>query len=227
MSEENKKPDNQNGEQDAAIQAKIDEAVKVAVKTATDPLNESITNLTNKNNQLIDEKRNAEQKARDAKTKKAHEDGDIETVRARITEELNEKFGADVAERDDLKKQLNTLLVDNGLKEQLTGKGVSANLIEAAVYLIKGKYATEVKDGAPLVDGQPMNDFVTKFVEGEHGKHLLKAPDNAGGGAGGSGQGGTPASKKASEMSISEKTAFIAEHGGKAWQQKLTSEMKK
>lgn len=219
--QENNKPDDQGDNKPAAPTAEEFASLKTQLEKATG----SITALESKNTQLIDEKRNAEKKARDAKTQKAHDDGDLETVRTRITEEFEEKYGDIVKDRDAKDKQLNTLLIDGGLKDHLTQAGVSANLIEAVQHLIKGKHASEVKDGTPLIDGQPLGEFVKTFVAGEHGKNFLKAADNAGGGAGGSGSGGTPTGKKISQMSISEKTKFVTEHGKDAFQAKLNAEI--
>ena len=217
---------------------KVKAFLEEQIQKVTAPLQESITKLETNNQALVDEKRTLESELRKAKIPgtgkgkdgKGGEDApDIEEIRKRIEEDvradLSATFDPIKQQNEALQKQLNKVLVDDGLKSALTAGNVASHYVEAAASLIKSKHAVEVKDGKALADGKPLEEFVKAFLAGDSGKHFVKAPGNAGGGSGnGSGAGGTPPSKPVSQMSLTEKSAFLKAHGLEAWQQKVAEE---
>ena len=77
------------------------------------------------------------------------------------------------------------LVVEQGLTEQLTtGEArVVPEMVRAVKALIKAEHAVELKDGAALIDGAPMAEFVTGWKASDTGRVYLAAPVSSGGGA--------------------------------------------
>ena len=168
----------------------------------------------------------------EAEKKKAEEDaalksGDIEKIKeqleAKHKSEL-EKKDAIIASKDEelssMKGQLHKHMVDDGLTSALAQGGVAPQYMDAASALIKAQHSAEVgKDGA-MLEGKPLKDFVSTWLQGEHGEHFLTTPKNGGGGAKGPNDGGkAPSDTGRSEMTHAEKAAYIREHGKEAYEQ--------
>ena len=94
----------------------------------------------------------------------------------------------------ELSGQLDTFVVDGGLKDALVQANVAPQHMGAVQALIKAENKLEIGEieGKPsaLVGGQPLNEFITEWSQGEIGKHYVAAPENGGGGANGANGGG-------------------------------------
>lgn len=175
-----------------------DEADKTAAEL--EAMRESIRKLEAKNKELLDEKRKAKEAAEaaeaareEAEAEKAKAAGDLATLEKSIAAKFEKQLAKLSQERDSLASQLNTVVVDNGLTQALVKANVAPHYQDAVAALIRAKHKIEIQDGAAIVDGKPLTDFVTDFAKSDTGKHYVAAPNNQGGGATGSlGMSGTP-----------------------------------
>jgi DNA repair exonuclease SbcCD ATPase subunit len=129
----------------------------------------------------------------------------------KLTQQLTEKDGA-----------VSKYLIDSQLTDQLAKAGVKPEFMDAAKALLKSQAAIKAENGeyTALIGDKAISEAIKEWASGDQGKHFIAAPDNTGGGAKG-GNGGGTVTKKASEMTVTEKTAFIAEHGVDKWSEKL------
>lgn len=196
-----------------------------------------VEGLKNKNSELLGKNKKLKEEL-DAATGSVEEmkeeleelrrSGGNETVEAAVAKAIRDKereitkLKKDLEEKDNVLKgkdsMLRTTLVTNGLNEALTKSGVQGPYLEAARALIQQGQKIEIEEGdaGPVVKvgDKALGDFVSEWVQGEHGKHFVVAGDNGGGGSQGGGSGGRgSAGKKRSEMTREEKAAYIDEHG--------------
>ena len=87
-----------------------------------------------------------------------------------------------------LTKQLETILIDNGLSAALDGVKVQTKLKKAATAMHRGEVT--LKDGAAMVGEVPLTDFINNWSQTDEGKAFIQAADNSGGDAGGGGNSG-------------------------------------
>jgi hypothetical protein len=128
---------------------------------------------------------------------------------AKLTKSLQEKDGA-----------LNGLLVDSGISDALAKAGVAPHYVNPLKAMFKTQAQLVNENGAykAVIGDKGVADAIGAYLSGDEGKHFVAAPANSGGGAQGSGgKGASGASGKRSEMSITDKAAFIAEHGQDAY----------
>ena len=207
----------------AAITAAVEEATK-GLKTKNDEL---LGKLKDKDAKLT-EKEQREKELEEARIKAEEEaalkSGDSEKI-TKTFEEKMAKLQADYdAKLKDKDGQLQSLLVDNGLTDALTKANVAPQYMEDVRLSLKARYSPKIEevDGKPVarIEGKDLNDFVSEWSQGDHGKHYIAAPNNGGGGANGTNGGGkAPTGKKRADMSVKEKTAFIRENGQEAYNQ--------
>lgn len=169
--------------------------------------------LKAKNEELLGEVKSAKKTAKDLEARmealesasedaeriKAEKDGDVqkavaqaEAKAAKAARKLEEDLTA-------ARSQLQRAVVDQGLTDALTKAGVKGPYLDAAKALLQTSNKIEIKSGedgsiAAVVGDKPLTEFVTSWAQGEHGKHFITAPANAGGGAGGAkpGSGAAP-----------------------------------
>ena len=202
----------------------IKDAIKAAIEEATKPLLEKRDELLNEVKQL-----------RKGKQVNPEDLEKLEQERDSYKEQLT-KYEKDLKKANEsvnqIQKQLESessftqkLLVENGLTEALTKVGVTnPAFLKAVKSTMAGQVqlVTEGDSRIAKVGDKPLADYVTEWAKSEEGQYFVAAPANAGGGSiGGSGSGSAGATKKPSEMSVTEKTAFIKEKGVGAWQDKL------
>lgn len=159
---------------------------------------------------LKDEKRNKEDKVSDP----------VE-LRQRIESEFTPKIDAEKQRADAAESKLKQHIIDSELTNALVTAGVAKELLPAAKALLQSSKKVDVSDSGAVVDGKPVAEFAKSWATGD-GKPFIAAADNSGGGGQGGGGGGA-SGKKAAEMSRSEKTAFIGEHGLEKWTEKVTN----
>jgi hypothetical protein len=186
----------------AVIKSAVDDEVK-GLKEKRDELLGSVRELKDKLSAIESEKAEAEEKA-------AANSGDIEKIKQQLETKHQkeiEKLNATVVK---LNGQLETHVIGEGLTQALVKSKVAPGLMEAAKALIKQTYKGEVgdNDGKPFAkfDGKSVDEFVTVWVQSEHGKHFVSAQNNSGGGANGANGNG-----KAGTGNTTKKTMTRAE----------------
>lgn len=161
--------------------------------------------LKNKNNELIQKNKvlKTAKETAEAKVTELEEEameilsgkGKGKDIATQIEQKLQEKFAKKEKElqdkNDKYSKQINTLVVENGLTEALAANNIAKQHIPAVRALIKSTSKIEVSsedDEAPVatIEGKALSDYVKEFAQGDSGKHYVAAPDNNGGGSKGS-----------------------------------------
>jgi len=172
----------------------VTKAVTAAVDEATAELKQSVSRLEANNAELTAEKKKASERAtkaeNDLKFSTEKKETQIEEVRAAVQAELQPRIDDLTNENGNLKGQLDKVLIDNGLTQALAQAKVLPHFMDAAALLIRNKHKAEVKNGAAVIDGKPLADFVAGWAGTDTGKHYVAADDNGGGGAGGGNGGG-------------------------------------
>lgn len=174
-------------------------------------LTASMTALTAKNAELLNEKK-AEKTAREAAEAKAAEaesakntaeqaaatelakkTGDWSQVKATMEAKHAADLKAITDENAALKAARDKLVVDNGLSEAIDAAGVKPEFKPAVLALLRAQGASvEIKDGEFLgkLGDKPISEAVKAFAESDAGKHYVSS-DNTGAGAPGKGNAGT------------------------------------
>jgi hypothetical protein len=211
---------------DAAIETKDGKFV-VAEDEDTTPLKNSIA---------------ATRKERDAAKKKAQElevrlaeleeevtagkKGVSSDKLAEIRKQAEEKFKADLEERDRLRGEVRSLKLDGSVKAMLA-KAEAVDVNDA--WEIVGKEFDLTDDGKPIVKADPTAD-VEKYVASLRAKkpHLFKGSQASGGGAAGKQNGGLPSAnaKPVTQWTVEEKAAYREQHGEDAIQGLLNQYMR-
>jgi len=179
--------------------------------------------LKKKTNELMDELKDLKRKydgvdpedyrkLKDTKRKEGDDKVSPEELRKKIEAEFSPLVEKEKQRGDAAESKLKSLLIDNALTTALTEANIGKDFMKAAKALVQTSNKFDVTESGATVDGQPVADFIKKWVEGE-GKSFVAAPANSGGGANGSGKNGGGASVDMSKMSATEKAAFIREKG--------------
>lgn len=194
---------------------KLVDASLAGVKTKNDELLSEVKKYKNDTKQLADTL--AELKAAKERTEQEalEKTGDVDKIKAALESRFTKEREQLAAERDAVKGNLHKLLVDNGLTDALTKSGVAPQFLDAAKALIKTQGQVEIAEvngsATALISGKTVNDFVSEWAQGDHGKHFKAAPANAGGGASGSnGNSGAMAAKGNFAGSKTERAQAIA-----------------
>jgi hypothetical protein len=169
-------------------------------------IEEATEGLKNKNNELIQKNKILKTAKETAEAKIIEMDEEILDITAgkgkgkdlatEIEKKLEKKFEKQLKDANDkndkYSKQINTLVVENGLTEALTKANIAKQHIPAVKALIKSTSKIEVSseddDDAPVatIGGKALSDYVKEFAEGDSGKHYVAAANNSGGGSQGS-----------------------------------------
>lgn len=172
--------------------------------------------LKNKNNELLSESKELKEKLVASKQAEGAKLSESEKLIKRV-EELEKRNADSEAELQKTKQENNDKTINEVLSQSLSELNVSSPHIKAVKALIRSENQIEINDsGMAVVGDKPLGDFVKDWGNGD-GKHFISAPNNTGGSAkGGSASGAS--TKKASEMSDSEKVAYISENGQEAYE---------
>lgn len=199
-----------------------DPDVKEAIKAAVD---EATAGLSTKNAELLGEVK----KLRKDSAIKPEDYERLETERDDLKAQL-EKAAKDLktanTNAEKATKQLEaaegfnrTLLVDNGLNEELTKAGVTnPAFLKAARTILSGQVqiVTEGDQRVAKVGEKLLADHVAEWAKSDEGKHFVSAAQSSGGGAGGgSGQSNVKTKTRAEfdSMSHGERSTFSKEGG--------------
>lgn len=193
----------------------LDEAVNKAVASATagliskrDELLAEVKSLKGTKTQLSE----AEQKLAAIEEEKLRKAGEWEKLEADLRAKATAKEAEYQAQLEAKQKNLESLLIDNGLKEQLIKANVKKEFIPAVEALLRGKVSLADLDGtlSAVVDGKRLNDFIGEWAKSDEGKAFVLAPENSGGGA----SGGTRSvdNKKFDEMTDAERIQLHREN---------------
>jgi hypothetical protein len=184
--------------------------------------------LKKKTNELMDELKDLKRKydgvdpedyrkLKDTKRKEGDDKASPEELRKKIEAEFSPLVEKEKQRGDAAESKLKSLLIDNALTTALTEANIGKDFMKAAKALVQTSNKFDVTESGATVDGQPVADFIKKWVEGE-GKAFVAAPANSGGGANGGKSGSGAAGKqKRSEMTASEKSAYVTQHGREAF----------
>ena len=189
--------------------------------------------LKTKNTELMDEIKGLQRKfdgvdvdeykrLKTAERDKGDEGKDAKAIRERVEAEFAPKLTKLEQELETERSGRRKDTIERTLTEALVAANISKDLMGAAKDHILARRKVDVGDGGATIDGKAASEFVQGWAAAE-GKAFVAAPINTGGGSGGGGGGGA-LTKKASEMSISEKAAFVREHGQAEWTKKISQE---
>lgn len=177
-------------------------AAYTTLKSAHDALETSVTSLTNKNAELLNEKKAAVTKATAAEARVAEITTDLETVRGElatkttgtdtVVNSLKSQHKRDMDAKDatiaDLNGRVQKLLVTDGLKASLTEAGVPAHFQKAAEAMLASGAKVEA-DGDTfkvMIGDKPLAEAVKAWAASDEGKHFVVSNNGGGGAAGGS-----------------------------------------
>ncbi len=200
----------------AAIAKAVEEATKPLL-TKRDELLGEVKKLKGIQDQL-DELKAAKEAAEE---EAANKSGDVDKIKATLEAKHKKELDALTAKLDQSTARLNQTLIDKGLSDALVKANVAPHHLPAVTALIKATAKAEISDedgnAVAKFDGKTIEEFVTGWAQGDTGKHYIAAPNNGGGGAGGSNGGGKAATGKKADMTVSQKAAYIREHGAEAY----------
>jgi len=203
----------------------------VAVEKAVGKVQESIDKLEAKNAELLDEAKKAKAELRKVKEINPDDVAAIEAERDKALADLAEaqkSVKSLTGERDKAVKALETeqsftqkLLIQDGLKSALIANGVKdEDFIDSLTAKFSaGASITADGDARKAMFGdKPLADYIKEWAGSDAGKKFVAAPNNSGGGAGGSngtGSGGKTVTRAQFEaMDQGARTTF-AKEGGK------------
>lgn len=173
-----------------------------AIAKATAKIEESVSRLEAKNEEVIGENRKLKQQVRAAgeitpETLQAAEDR-ADKAEAKIAE-LDKSVKTLTGERDKAVKALEAetgftskLLVQDGLKSALIANGVKdEDFIDtlSAKFALGAQVVTEGDARVAKIGDKSISDHIKEWAASDAGKKFVEAPNNSGGGAGG-GKGG-------------------------------------
>ncbi|RTL05716.1 hypothetical protein EKK58_07435 [Candidatus Dependentiae bacterium] len=175
---------------------------------------EAVSGLKTKNAELLTKNKKLKEDKEAAEAKNTELEDELETaknskskenvtdIEKRIEKKFEKQLKDATDKNDAYSKQINTLVVENGLTEALAKNNIAKQHIPAVKALIKSNAKIEISsDGdetSATIEGKAINDYVKEWSLGDTGKHYVAAPDNAGGGSKGSNSnanGGTDTSK--------------------------------
>jgi hypothetical protein len=190
--------------------------VQAAITAAVD---EAVSGLKTKNNELLTELRKAK-KGNDI------DPAEVERLENKITELEGQiktankdlktaKEAADKATKDLQSEQGFTqrLLVENGLTAELTKNGVTNPAFIKAAQSLLASQTQIVVDGdkrIAKIGDKTLAEFIPEWAKSDEGKHFVAAPGNSGGGAGGGGAGTGGEVKGKIDGTDAERAAYFA-----------------
>lgn len=211
----------------AETKAALKKAVDEALAEAQAEHEADIAGLKAKNTKLIgDLKKAREGNGGDTGAEVERLEGELAKVQADLKtatknlEKVTKERDGLATERDGLNKNLESVLIDQGLTAALTEHKVDAKFLPAVKAMLSPKVSLKLEgnDRKAVVGDKSLGDFVKEWSQGDEGKAYVTAAGNSGGGAGGSqggGQGGgktwTRAEYDAADGGA--RAAFFAEGG--------------
>lgn len=149
--------------------------------------------LTNKNKELISEKRKLQAKVTeidiDAYNKALDENEQLKEELSKL--DKNSKIELDKLSKTltDKDSKLKQILVTDGLRDAFVKNGADKELLDAVLALHQNKVQLS-EDYTPNVDGKDLNTFAKEWLSGD-GKRFVEFVPTSGGSSNGSGNGAT------------------------------------
>jgi hypothetical protein len=185
---------------------------------------------------LADQKekaRKAAQKAKELEAKLAEMEQEVTAGKiglssdklAELRRQAEDKFKADLEERDRLKQELRTLRLDSSVKS-LLAKAEAVDVDDA--WSIIGSQFDLTEDGKPILKADPTAD-IEKYIQSLRSSkgHLFKGSQASGGGANGGKAAGAPSgSKPASQWTADERAQYEAQHGEGSFRRVLDAQLR-
>lgn len=180
-------------------------------------LRAEIEALKSKHTELLTEKakwRNSEKLAKDAAdaaaASAAEKTGDIDVLKSNYAKEKE----ALLAERDTFAGELRNFKRDNAIKGALTEGNVRPELLPIVEAFLRER--VQFDEGNPVIEGKSIGDFAKSYLASKDGLHLVRAPDNSGGGASGAGNTEATGTITAENFNITDFMAMARENPEKA-----------
>lgn len=125
-----------------------------------------------------------------AEADKAKASGDVEAVRTQLETKHGRELKAATDRAEKAERQVEKLVIDNGLSAALDEARVKPELKRAAAALLREGVELKDDDGEPVAykGGLPLAEAIKLWAEGDEGKPFVLA-GNSGGGAPGGGKG--------------------------------------
>jgi len=116
-------------------------------------------------------------------------------------------------------QKVTTMVTNSAMQEAMAAAKVHPDFADAITALHAPK-VTIADNDVPQIEGKPVTEYLTEWVESDAGKRYKAAPVNTGTGSKGPGDSSrSPASGlKRSEMELDEKVRFISENGREAFE---------
>lgn len=201
------------------------EAKKAIADAAAALVEEEVKGLKAKNNELIE----ANKKLRKGQEIDPAEfqalEAERDDLRGKLSEANKAVAKANKAAEDAIKKATETdtayskSLSDAALTEALTKAGVTNPVhLKAAKALLASGVQVVDENGSRVVKAgdKALSDFITEWAGGDEGKHFVGPAGTTGDGAQGAGR-FTGTAPKRSEMSVTDKAAYVNKHGQEAF----------
>jgi hypothetical protein len=204
--------------------ADLDKAIKDAIEEATKGLKENLT-------AALDEAKDAKRKLRAASEIKPEDVTALETENDKLRADLAtaQKTAKDAtAAAEKATKALegesaftHKLLVENGLREQLSANGVTNPVLQkGAIAMLSSQIQVSADGDARVakVGDKALSDFIKEWAGGDEGKEYVTAAANSGGGAPGGkkGETGKTMTRTAYDaLPPAQQHAFVTTEGGK------------
>ncbi len=168
----------------------IDPAAHAALASAHERLKKDAKADRDALKELNDRLAAIEAEKEQAEADKAKASGDVEAVRTQLETKHGRELKAATDRAEKAERQVEKLVIDNGLSAALDEARVKPELKRAAAALLREGVELKDDDGEPVAykGGLPLAEAIKLWAEGDEGKPFVLA-GNSGGGAPGGGKG--------------------------------------
>lgn len=168
----------------------IDPAAHAALASAHERLKKDAKADRDALKELNDRLAAIEAEKEQAEADKAKASGDVEAVRIQLETKHGRELKAATDRAEKAERQVEKLVIDNGLSAALDEARVKPELKRAAAALLREGVELKDDDGEPVAykGGLPLAEAIKLWAEGDEGKPFVLA-GNSGGGAPGGGKG--------------------------------------
>lgn len=141
--------------------------------------------------------------------KKSNGSQDFDAKLEKETKKLTKEITDLKSQNENLKRESENDLIERSLSSALVKANISSEHFDAVEALLKSKnkMVVDETDREVKVGDKSLNEFVTEWSQGDVGKRYVAVKTNTGGGAGGSGKGGT-GNEDLLKMSAKEKISY-------------------
>lgn len=210
-------------------------------------VNDAIDSLESKRDELLDEKKDWQEKAKERRDEleelesrvnelreeAATKEGDIEEVKQQIKEQKEKEIEQEREKKKKYEQGLQSTLIDKELTEALNQAEVASPYIQPLRSQLRsdievvenddGEFEAVAKDGAM---NKSVQEHVEDFLDEQGREHYTSAPSNSGGGAGSGGSGGSggtdnPLDKANDSFSMTAASQFVKNNDEETVEQKL------